>query len=142
MKKTIEKPIEPAEPVKAVDPVKPQPEADLKLAHAISFRWRILFALPTICSSIFSNLYTAVDGAFVARWIHTDALSAINITMPMTYLASALGMMFGIGGNALTYGTIRRAQTDFIVTSGISDWALQFKTGCRSEFVIIDVCGP
>ena len=38
MKKTIEKPIEPAEPVKAVDPVKPQPEADLKLAHEISFR--------------------------------------------------------------------------------------------------------
>ena len=69
-------------------------------------------------------------------------MSAINITMPMTYLASALGMMFGIGGNDLTYGTVRRAQTDFIVTSGISDWVLQFKTGCRSEFVIIDVCGP
>lgn len=105
--------------MKAVDPVKPQPEADLKLAHEISFRWLILFALPTICSSIFSNLYTAVDGAFVARWIHTDALSAINITMPMTYLASALGMMFGIGGNDLTYGTVRRAQTDFISRSSI-----------------------
>ncbi len=49
---------------------------------------------------------------------------------------------FGIGGNDLTYGTARRAQTEFIVTSGISDWALQFKTGCRSEYVIIDVCGP
>ena len=42
-----------------------------------------------------------MDGIFVARWVNTDALSAINITMPMIYVASALGMMFGSGGNAL-----------------------------------------
>lgn len=72
-----------------------------KLNHAIEARWLLLFALPTIASSIFANLYSTVDGVFVARWVNTDALSAINITMPMTYLASALGMMFGSGGNAL-----------------------------------------
>ncbi len=72
-----------------------------KLNHEIEVRWLLLFALPTIASSIFSNLYTTVDGVFVARWVNTDALSAINITLPMTYLASALGMMFGSGGNAL-----------------------------------------
>lgn len=43
----------------------------------------------------FSSLYTTVDGIFAARWVNTDALSAINITMPLIYLASALGMMFG-----------------------------------------------
>ena len=43
-----------------------------------------------------------MDGIFVARWVNTDALSAINITMPMIYVASALGMMFGSGGNFLT----------------------------------------
>ncbi len=37
------------------------------------------------------------------------------------------------------YGLERRGNTDFIVTSGISDWAIQFKTGCRSEYVVIDV---
>lgn len=37
----------------------------------------------------------------MARWVNTDALSAINITMPLIYLSSALGMMFGSGGNAL-----------------------------------------
>ena len=35
----------------------------------------------------------------------------------------------------------RRGDTDFIVTSGISDWALIFKTGCRSEYVVVDVHG-
>ena len=37
------------------------------------------------------------------------------------------------------YGYERRDNTDFIVTSGISDWELWFKTGVHSEYVIIDV---
>lgn len=40
-----------------------------------------------------------------------------------------------------TYGLERRENTDFIVTSGISDWAIQFKTGCRSEYVVVDIQG-
>ena len=40
-------------------------------------------------------------------------------------------------GNDRTYGYERRNGTDFIVTSGISDWAVHFKTGTRSEYVII-----
>lgn len=43
------------------------------------------------------------------------------------------------GANDKTYGYERRNGTDFIVTSGISDWALLFKTGTKSEYVIIDV---
>lgn len=76
-------------------------ESTMKLEHSISFRWLIAFAMPTIVSSIFMNVYTAVDGAFVAGFVNTDALSAVNITLPITYLISAIGMMFGSGGNAL-----------------------------------------
>ena len=47
----------------------------------------------------------------------------------------------GIGGNDQVYGTETRGDTEFVVTSGISDWAIQFKTGCWSEFVVIDVTG-
>ena len=46
------------------------------------------------------NLHSTVDSVFVARWIHTDTLSAINIAMPLIYLTSALSMMFGSGGAA------------------------------------------
>lgn len=49
--------------------------------------------------------------------------------------------LFHLGGDDNVYGAERRADTDFIVTSGISDWAVKFKTGCRSEFVIIDING-
>lgn len=44
-----------------------------------------------------------------------------------------------IGANDLVYGHEKRKNTDFIVTSGISDWAIKFKTGTKSEFVIIDI---
>ena len=44
-------------------------------------------------------------------------------------------------GNDRTYGYERRNGTDFIVTSGISDWAVHFKTGTRSEYVIITLNG-
>ena len=47
----------------------------------------------------------------------------------------------GLSGDNNIYGRQTRGQTDFIVTSGISDWELLFKTGCRSEYVIIDICG-
>lgn len=44
-------------------------------------------------------------------------------------------------GDDNVYGLQRRENTDFIVSSGISDWELLFKTGCRSEYVIIDIQG-
>lgn len=51
-----------------------------------------------------------------------------------------IGFLVGImGDNDLVNGYERRSNTDFIVTSGISDWELVFKTGCRSEYTVIDI---
>ena len=44
-----------------------------------------------------------------------------------------------IKANDLIYGLEKRKNTDFIVTSGISDWAIKFKTGTKSEYVIINI---
>ena len=44
-----------------------------------------------------------------------------------------------IGANDSTYGHKRISNTDFIVTSGLADWELLFKTGCVSEYVVIDI---
>lgn len=48
-------------------------------------------------------------------------------------------LMGKIFGNDRDYGYERRELTDFIVTSGIADWELWFKTGVHSEYVIIDI---
>lgn len=44
-----------------------------------------------------------------------------------------------LGIDDKTYGLEKRENTNFIVTSGISDWAIKFKTGCKSEYVVIDI---
>lgn len=43
------------------------------------------------------------------------------------------------GENDMTYGLRSKDHTNYIVTSGISDWAIKFKTGCKSEYVVVDV---
>lgn len=52
---------------------------------------------------------------------------------PITYLGELMG------ANDNTYGYKQINKTDFIVTSGISDWAIIFKTGTKSEYVIINI---
>ena len=44
-----------------------------------------------------------------------------------------------MGVNDMTYGHKNMEGTDFIVSSGIADWAICFKTGCKAEYVIIDI---
>lgn len=39
------------------------------------------------------------------------------------------------------YGYEKRSGTNFIVTSGIADWAIKFKTGCKSEYLMLDING-
>ena len=53
--------------------------------------------------------------------------------LPATFVGEWLGM------NDKTYGYERRNSTDFIVTSGIADWEILFKTGTKSEYVMIDI---
>lgn len=47
----------------------------------------------------------------------------------------------GMTSDDRVYGYEKRDNTNFIVTSGISDWAIKFKTRCRSEYVVADIKG-
>ncbi|MBR2283039.1 MAG: metallophosphoesterase [Ruminococcus sp.] len=51
--------------------------------------------------------------------------------------AGQIGLL--MGANDRIYGTENRNGTDFLVTSGISGWAIPFKTGTFSEIVVIDI---
>lgn len=55
--------------------------------------------------------------------------------IPITHF----GVLSGIDDS--TYGLETHNDTNFIVSSGISDWALYFKTGTRSEYVIVNISG-
>lgn len=76
------------------------------------------FALPTITMMLFMGLYTMVDTVFAARFVNTDALSAINIVCPVVNLTVGLGTMLAAGGNAIVSrkmgtGAYREAKEDF-----------------------------
>ena len=46
----------------------------------------------------------------------------------------------GLGINCMTYGFRQEGKTAFEVSSGISGWAIPFKTGgAISEYVILDI---
>lgn len=56
------------------------------------------------------------------------------------------GQMFPVGitgvlsgANDMTYGRKTRGNTTFIVNSGISDWAIRYKTAAIAEFGVIDL---
>lgn len=51
--------------------------------------------------------------------------------------AGQIGML--MGANDALYGLTERGNTSFIVTSGISGWAIPFKTFTVSEFLVIDI---
>ena len=53
--------------------------------------------------------------------------------LPVTYFGEWLGI------NDRVYGYEERNNTDFIVTSGIADWEMVFKTGTKSEYVMITI---
>ena len=48
-----------------------------------------------------------------------------------------IGVLFK--ANDAFYGLEKRGNTNFIINSGISDWAMDFKTGTKSEFGVIDI---
>lgn len=59
------------------------------------------FTIPTMIMMVFLSLYTIIDGVFVSRFVGQDALSAINITVPLMTLTWGVSVMFATGGSAI-----------------------------------------
>lgn len=76
-------------------------DQDHSLSFAISGKALMKYALPTILSSIFMNVYSLVDSLFVANLVSIEALSAVNIVGPALAIALAVGTMIATGGCAL-----------------------------------------
>lgn len=93
------------------------------------------FAFPTMAMMVFMGLYTIVDTIFVAQFVNTDALSAINIVCPVINLTVGLGTMLATGGNAIVSrkmgaGAFKEAKEDF---------TLIVMTGAAVGFLILAV---
>lgn len=78
----------------------PSPEEN-KLALLYRLRSLLAFATPTILMVLFTSFYAIVDGIFVARYVGTLALSALNMFFPIMSIEFGLAVMLGSGGSAL-----------------------------------------
>lgn len=55
------------------------------------------FVIPSVVSMLVFNLYTMVDGIYVARLVGEHALSAVNISMPYVNFIFAFSILFSVG---------------------------------------------
>ena len=71
------------------------------LSQNFTLKSLLKFSFPTILMMIFMGLYTVIDTIFVARFVDTNALSALNIVCPVINLIVGLGTMLATGGSAI-----------------------------------------
>ena len=71
------------------------------LGRRFTGRSLLAFALPSILMSAFSSFYTIVDGVFIARYVGTMGLSALNMFWPVWSVEYGVAIMLAAGGSAM-----------------------------------------
>ncbi len=101
------------------------------LSQSFTTKSLLKFAFPTILMMMFMGLYTVVDTIFIARFVNTNALSALNIVCPVINLIVGFGTMLATGGSAIVArkmgaGKHTEAAQDFtlIISAGVLSGAL------------------
>ena len=73
----------------------------ISISDNFTFGKLLRFALPSIIMVIFTSLYGIVDGLFVSNFAGDGAFAAVNLFLPVFYIAGSLGLLLGSGGCAL-----------------------------------------
>ena len=84
----------------------------IKLSDHFTYRTLLRFTLPSIIMTIFTSVYSVVDGLFVSNLVGQNALSAVNIIFPVSMILSAAGFMLGSGGSAVVARTMGEGKPD------------------------------
>lgn len=59
------------------------------------------FSIPAIVGMIVISLYAVIDRIFVGRFVGSAAIAGMSITMPISFVMMACGMLIGVGSGAL-----------------------------------------
>lgn len=103
----------------------------------ISFVRFIKFIIPSILSMVFISFYSAVDGFFLANYVSSNALAAINIVLPYLNFVWGLAVMLATGSSALVgikigEGDVREASRNFTL-------ALLFTIGASCVVLVLSL---
>jgi len=59
------------------------------------------FSLPSIIGTLASSIYIIIDRIFVGQVVGADALAGMSVTMPISFIILAFGLLIGVGSGAL-----------------------------------------
>ena len=74
---------------------------EIQISKKFTLPELLWFSIPSILMLVLVNFYKMVDGIFVSNYVGSDALSSINIDLPIDFLLYGIGVMFGTGGSAI-----------------------------------------
>lgn len=75
--------------------------SDIEISQKFSLGGLVRFTAPSVAMLAAVSLFTMVDGVFIARYVGSDALAALNLVLPLDYLTYGLALMLGSGGSAI-----------------------------------------
>ncbi|HNW04666.1 MAG TPA: MATE family efflux transporter [Oscillospiraceae bacterium] len=84
----------------------------IQLSDHFTYGRLLRFTLPSVVMMVFISIYSIADGAFVSNCVGSNALSSVNIMMPMCMVVSAFGFMIGTGGSAVVSKTLGEGKLD------------------------------
>ena len=83
----------------------------------------ILFAIPVLGGSIFTQLYNVVDSIVVGQFVGAAALASVGISMPINMLCNSVFMGLGTGSSVLVsqfYGAGQKEELNKMVNTTYS----------------------
>ncbi len=110
----------------------------IQLSDHFTYRRLLRFTLPSIVMMVFTSIYSIVDGAFVSNCVSSNALSSINIMLPLCMVTASFGFMLGTGGSAIvakTLGEGNRELAQRYFTMLV--WAVAILSGIVALFSIL-----
>lgn len=92
------------------------------MTHGTEWKLILLFAIPVMLGNLLQQLYTAVDGIIVGKYVGEAALSAVGTTQSITFLCTAIAMGLGVGASIMTsqyFGAGRTKEIPLVVDTAM-----------------------
>lgn len=84
----------------------------VQISEHFTYGKLLRFVFPAIVTTIFTSIYSIVDGLFVSNFVGKTSFAALNLIFPLLMILGALGFMIGSGGSAIIGKTLGEKKRD------------------------------
>ena len=70
------------------------------------------YSLPAVVGMLVTALYNVVDRIFIGQWVGPDAIAGLAVTFPLINLATAIGVLIGVGSSSRVSIELGAGHTD------------------------------